>query len=160
MIIDWISFAGNISLYEAYRLFDAICGGLFVLAWLGLVRHLVKSPVWFWICVIVGMTSPVLLVYFGHIESYAPVYLILISWSFLLVRYVQEGKSIILWSLLILLIIGIRLHTLMVLFIPSLGLALAWKGGFFTNLQQPKALAGFVLFSFMLIGNSALSFCV
>ncbi|MEZ4687792.1 MAG: hypothetical protein R3B47_17525 [Bacteroidia bacterium] len=70
MIIDWISYSGNISLLEAYRLFDAVCGGLFVFVWLNLVRHLVKSPAWFWICAIAGMTSPIMLVYFGHIESY------------------------------------------------------------------------------------------
>ncbi|MEZ4687793.1 MAG: hypothetical protein R3B47_17530 [Bacteroidia bacterium] len=79
-------------------------------------------------------------------------YLILLGWSFLLVRYVREGKNGLIWGMVILLIVGIRLHTLMVLFTPSLGLALAWNRGFLTKLQQPKTLVRSVLLPLILFG--------
>lgn len=127
MIVEFISYAFQVSIYDAVKLMDAFCGGTFVVVWLLAVRHFINVRGWQWIVALTGLTSPFLLIYFGHVETYAPVYLIVTVWILLFVLFMREKKSAYYWWLLPLLCIGVRLHTLMYLLMPALIIASAYK---------------------------------
>lgn len=143
---------------------NAVCGGLFVFTWLRFVAHNVQNTTWKLAISIAGVTSPFLLIFFGHIETYAPLYLILLWYLILLVKQLETKNHYLFIPLLILLLLGIRFHTLMYFLFPSLVLALInqWKGnaawfqklttlkGLLLWLFIPVCIAGLILYFFIL----------
>ena len=119
LIVQFISYAMQVTVYDAFKIMGAVCGVGFVVAWVWSVHYFIKVRAWQITLVLVGLTSPFLIIYFGHVETYAPVYLILFLWSLLFVLFIRTRKSALYWTLVPLLLIGVRLHTLMYLLGPA-----------------------------------------
>jgi len=123
LIVSFISYVSKSTIYDSFKLMDAICGGVFVFAWLWSVNHFIQVRVWKWLLALIGLTSPFLIIYFGHVETYAPVFLLLFIWMLVFVLFLRSRKAKYYWILIPLLLIGIRLHTLMYLLMPAFAVA-------------------------------------
>lgn len=69
---------------EGFRVLGALCGGAFVGTWTWMVLQDLKTPTWRWVVWGIGCTTPLMLCFMGHIETYAPVFLLTLWWGMLL----------------------------------------------------------------------------
>ena len=81
-----------------------------MLTWLLFVRKLLVASEWRIVWALAGIVSPISLVFFGHSETYAIPYLLLLLWLIGLFFQLQRRNIVFLWSLLIGLIVWIKLH--------------------------------------------------
>jgi len=120
---------------------------------LWVVRMLVHTPAWRMLLALAGLSAPFLLLFYGHLETYAPAFAAAMAWWAVWVRYQRSRKVLCLWLLLPLLLLCIRLHTLQVLLVPVWGLALlqhyAGKAALVRQLLRPRCLG-------LLLGGGAL----
>lgn len=128
-----ISFYGIVGLF-AY-LFDAngldtlfaleaVLGATFVLLWLRLVRELMVSSVGRIVMGLIGLTSPALLIYFGHVEIYAFPMTFNLAFVTSLVLFFRTQKRWYFWMLLPLLYFCIQFSITGILLIPIYLLAI------------------------------------
>lgn len=136
-IITYIAYYFQITYKTSFLIFDAIFGGLFVFTWLHFVHTFIKINSWKIILVLAGITAPFMLVFFGHIEIYAPVFFINLLWIYLALLYIKTEKQYVLGLLVIVLLVSLKLHSIAILCIPAL-LVLFWKRfkGFYPNWKQ------------------------
>ncbi len=158
------AYAFNCSYEKVFLWVDAICGSLFVLVWLRLVVAHISIPIWQLALSLAGIASPFFLIFFGHIETYAPLYLILLGYFVFLVRAIETKKQIFMLPMAILLLLGMRFHALSYLIAPSFFLTLLTLGwqhnktikklltfkGLVLWLYIPACLVGLVLYFFIL----------
>ncbi|MFD0862338.1 tetratricopeptide repeat protein [Sungkyunkwania multivorans] len=114
------SYLFDITHEKAFRLLNAFFGCSFIIIWLWTVLYFVKTRIWQIILMLTGSTAPFLMVYFGHLESYGFIFLLTLIWLLTLVKIVQTKNKKLFWLLPILLLIALRFHLLMLLFVPSL----------------------------------------
>lgn len=159
-----IAYTFKITYRDVFLLANAICGGLFIFTWLRFVASRITNTTWRVSVSIAGVISPFFLIFLGHIETYAPLYLILLWYLILLSRQIETKKAWLFIPLLLLLLFGIRFHTLMYLLLPSFILAIfnQEKGdtiwfkklttikGLSLWLFLPVCLGGLVLYFFIL----------
>ena len=118
-IVTYIAYFTGITYGKAFLWLDLICGTLFVFVWLTFVRYYLSHAVWRFIMGIAGITAPFMLIYFGHIESYAPVFLSFMGWLALAMVYIRNQKTSLLWWLIPVLLVCIKLHPVALLFFPA-----------------------------------------
>lgn len=156
LLVKYISYLFNISILNAFKLLDAFCGGIFVFTWLNAVQYFISKKPWQLIISIIGLSSPLLLIFFGHIETYAPIFVLLFNWLFIFTLYLKKKKTRHLLLLVSLLIIGIRLHNLMLLLLPTflLGILYHQKNNytFLTHLYSIKGIFQRIFAPIVLIG--------
>lgn len=136
-IVTYISYYLQISYKTTFLIFDAIFGGLFVYTWLHFIARFITTDFWKFSLGIAGLTAPFLLVFFGHIEIYAPIIFMHLLWVYMAFTYIQSKQQKTLWLLVVFLLINLKLHTIAVLFIPALGV-LFWSHykGAYPNWKQ------------------------
>ena len=121
-LVTYIAYFAEISYGEAFLWLDVACGCLFVFTWLSAVRWYLDRLSSRLVMGLAGITAPFLLIFFGHIESYAPVCLFFLVWMVGALVYIQKKQVRILWSLIPLLMICMKFHPIAGLFIPAVGL--------------------------------------
>lgn len=129
---------GDLTYEEAFRRIDTICGVLFVMIWLFYVQRSLHRRVWQFILGLAGLTAPFLQIFFGHIETRAPISLLILVWVIGISRQLETKSPTLLWSLLILLVIGVRFHAFLVLLTP--GWLLAFLSHYFHGQPISKQL--------------------
>ncbi|MCB0837719.1 MAG: hypothetical protein KDD99_13700 [Bacteroidetes bacterium] len=121
-VVTYLAYFFGMTYQKAFLWLDTICGMLFVLSWLSFLRYYLENVTWKIILGLAGLTAPFMLIYFGHIESYAPVFLLFILWLMGTLIYLQSRKTSLLWGLVILLFICMKAHPVASLFLPAMGL--------------------------------------
>lgn len=143
---------------------NAICGGLFVFTWLLWIKTRITDPMWRATLSIAGVASPFFLIFFGHIETYAPLYLIMLWYLILLAKQLENRNAYLLIPITILLIVSIRFHNLMNMMLITYLLAVlhqfAGTNNWIRKLEKMKGLlvwiftpiciAGLILYFFIL----------
>lgn len=156
-MITYIAYYFQVTYKTAFLIFDTVCGGLFVFTWLHFLTSFIKTNVWKIILGLAGVTAPFVLIFFGHIEVYAPIIFILLFWSYLTLLYIKTGKQKFLWLSVVVLLICLKLHSISLLCIPALFILL-WKQfkGFYLNWKQvgmfiivPIFIIGAILYFFV-----------
>jgi len=108
----------GISLGQAFRIINALCGTLFIFSWLLFIKKNSSHP-WKQICLLIlGLTTPTLLIFCGHIEVYAFSYTLMLIWLLLCSNTFKSKNKIHLWLLAPLAIICFRFNTVFMLFLP------------------------------------------
>ena len=125
-LITFVSWCFHINYETAFKILDTVFGIGFVWTWLKLVRYQITSKSWQTILAIAGLTAPFTLVYFGHIDTYANVFLGLLTWLFCLIKLFNTSHKKWLWWLIGLYVLNVKLHPLNVLLTPGLILAFIW----------------------------------
>lgn len=123
LMLTGIAYWAGSSTYEVFRWMGVTCGMGFILVWLYAIQHFIQHDSWRMILSIAGLTSPMLLIFFGHVENYSLVYLLLLSWLLLLLYQVQNRSKRLYIVLLLLLLIFARFHIMLLLCLPGLLLA-------------------------------------
>jgi len=100
-----------------FQLMSSICGGIYVIALLLFVRKIQGAVLWKFLIIIISLTAGVNQLFFGHVEDYTLVYLAIIIFL-MLAWFIFEGKKVLAWMLIIFLI-GVRLHIEMALMLPA-----------------------------------------
>ncbi|MEM0999581.1 MAG: hypothetical protein AAGN35_21160 [Bacteroidota bacterium] len=122
-LVNAVAYLRGMTILEGYRLVGALCGFGWVLSWLRFGQtFLAPGPVRL-LFAIAALGSPILLVFMGHLESYALVFLLLGLWMQQLLRAVHLNNTFALWSLLPLWLLGERFNPLFLLLLPVMGLA-------------------------------------
>ncbi len=156
-LVAFISYTVEITVEESFKWLDIVCGSVFIILWLFCVRiYLRENFLWQIIMSLAGLTAPLLLIFFGHIETYAPVFLILLTWFIGLLILLKTNRALLLWMLFLLLLLSIRLHPLMYLLIPAWILAFLHhffhESSFIQHLFTPKGILLWVYLPVCLAG--------
>ncbi len=144
-----ISFLTGLDQREVYEIASAVMGGFFILlaGWFGLTVD--GSPLWKLFILFAAFFAGVNQLFFGYVEDYTPVYLCMFAFLILAWKFF-DGKNTLLWMILIF-IVGIKLHVEMVLFAPALLYALLTRCGERYNVlkrwYRPGALVAGILVS-------------
>ncbi|MDY8135844.1 tetratricopeptide repeat protein [Aquimarina sp. 2201CG5-10] len=149
-IITYISYYFQVTYKTAFLIFDAIFGGLFVFTWLHFVSRFVTNQGWKIVLVLAGLSAPFVLVFFGHIEIYAPVFFINLLWIYVALLYIKTDKKQLIWLLVLILLISLKLHSIAVLCIPAL-LVIVWKH-FKKSYPSWKQIGYFIIVPIFVIG--------
>lgn len=163
LIVQFIAYTAGTALLGGFKLLGAFCGAIFAGIWLNSVRKFIAVGPLRTLLVFAGLSSPLFLVFFGHIETYAPVFLLLFSVLLSMVNYIKAPSIKKIIPIIILMILGIRLHSLMYLVVPGFLLALFNIHGFNPKVKQrihslkgtliyvyiPLLLAGMVVYFFV-----------
>ena len=119
LLVDLISFYSEQNLQQSFILLNTIFGGLYVMVLLRLISNYIQEIKNRIILSLVFITSPMFLVYFGHLETYAPVFFLLLVWLYIYVKAIRSNSKGLLILLLMIGLIGLRFHTLFVLLGPA-----------------------------------------
>ena len=149
-LVTYISYFFQVTYKTAFVIFNAVFGGLFILVWLYFIKNFIKTNLWKFVLIILGFTAPFLLIFFGHIEIYAPIFFFILLWLYLALLFIRNEKNKIFWTLIIVTLISIKLHTISILLLPALGI-LIWKK-FKGNYPNWKQLAKYLISPIFLVG--------
>lgn len=155
-LVYGLAYAADLTLGEAFRWMDSLCGVGFVWLWLFFVKAGVKTAAWRLLLSLAGTVAPFALLFFGHTETYAPVLLLMLGFWVLLFQFLKQKKSYQLWLLLPLALLGTRLHTLFGLYLLVWLLAViryyAGENKWVQKLFSPKGFALYLLLPLFLLG--------
>ncbi|MBI4811616.1 MAG: hypothetical protein HY800_09310, partial [Ignavibacteriales bacterium] len=108
----------NLDQKYTFQLVSSISGGVYLVVLLFFVRHLDGSVIWKFLIVVISLSSGVNQLFFGHVEDYTLVYLAIVL--FLMFAWmVFDGKKMLVWMIIVF-VVGIRLHIEMILMLPAL----------------------------------------
>jgi hypothetical protein len=159
-IITYIAYWTGLRYQEAFLLLDSLCGALFVALWLNFIHHLFRSTPWRIILGAAGIASPYMLIFWGHAESYAPVFLIFLGFCIQLHHYSKQPSTKRFLLVIFLFVLSLQVHPVALLFLPATALAFVrhqskskqylqnWKS-IGLILLLPIFLAGMVLYFFV-----------
>ena len=162
-LVTYIGYYGAMTYGKAFLWLDLVCGCLFVWVWLSFLRKYLNPGLGRLIMGLAGIAAPFMLIYFGHIESYAPVFLLFLSWQVVALMYLKTQHKGWLWALIPLLLLCMKAHPVALLFLPALGLLfihqfaqpeswfarqLSWKG-ISRWILLPVGIVGMVLYFFV-----------
>ena len=157
-----IAYVLKINMYQTFKLMDAFFGAGFVFIWIAAIRKYSTQKSTTILLLILGCTTPVMLNFCGHIETYSLVLFLLISWIYILVRTIKEKNVVFLWLLIPLFLICVRFNTPSILLLPAL--ALAFLHHYFTKPSQLstffsiKKMLQYILIPLIIIGVLAYFF--
>lgn len=147
----------GLTLGEIFKWAGVIFGVAFSLTWLSFLKKYLTNDLWNYCLALIGLSSPFMLIYFGHMEFYTIPYFLQLLWFSLLLFYIQEKKRTQLILLCILLAFCIKMHPTGFLMIPALVLALAQvyqdKSAFAKKLTTIRGIAVFVLLPILAAGS-------
>lgn len=114
-----IAYIFHTNIASVFKMANAIFGMGFIYIWgVSIKKHLTH----YWLQIsflIIGITSPSLLIFYGHIETYSLNLFLLIFWIYSYTIAFKK-RDLLLFTLLIpLLLVGIRFNTLFVFLIPA-----------------------------------------
>ena len=149
--ITYIAYFFQVTYKTAFIVFDAFFGGIYIFIWLHFVKSFVTSNIWRFSLILGGVTAPFLLLFFGHIEIYAPIICINLLWIYIALLATKSNKLRYLVLLVFILLLSIKLHAISVLCIPALALLLwnHFKGVY----PSWKQIAGFILVPIFFAGS-------
>lgn len=152
MIHQQVSIVFGIDTKSAYEIVSALCGGIFLWIYLRFTLRANVTPVLKSFMLIAGITCGANQLFFGHVEDYTIIYLWLVIFL-ILGWHLFDGKKT-LSGMVVMFLIGIRLHIIMILILPALLFSILYyyrkKFANFEKLIRPKNLLVAILTSLAL----------
>ncbi len=105
---------------NTFSLIDALCGALYVFLWGWFVGIYFTQRLLRFVFYVIGLSAPFLLLFYGHIEIYAPSIPVVSAYLMCLLLYFKTQRKSYLWALIPLLFLSMKFHSAAVLLIPSL----------------------------------------
>jgi hypothetical protein len=136
------------------RILAALSGGLFVYLWLRMIRSYVTGHLNQIILALAGLSSGLMLNFFGHIEIYAPVFPAQLGLGMGLFAYLKRPDRRRLLVLLLLWVLNLKLHSSAILFGPVIGLVMLYHliPGWELSQFNGKKMRYYVLYPLLTIG--------
>lgn len=124
--VELIAYYSGASVVHVFQWVSAIFGGMFVWIWSAFSMRYFNNNVLRFIAVLLGLFSPVVQLFFGHVEIYAPAIAMMTAYLVVLVRFVETKKrSAGIWTF-VLLFLSLKFHFAAMLLVPSVALAWWW----------------------------------
>ncbi|MGB1318142.1 MAG: hypothetical protein ACPG5W_08040, partial [Flavobacteriales bacterium] len=118
-IYGLIAYSNNYTYQEVFKWAGLLFGLGYAIVWIGFVRYYLTNYKWQLLMMVAGLFAPFTQIFYGHNETYAPVFFMLISWLVLLVIQHKRKSGLLLSVLLVLLLISARLHPFCLLLFPA-----------------------------------------
>lgn len=124
--IELIAYYSGASVVHVFQWTSAIFGGMFVWVWSAFsIRYFNNNTLRF-IALLLGLLSPVVQLFFGHVEIYAPAIAMMTAYLVVLLRFIETKKrSTGIWSFLFL-FLSLKFHFAAILLVPSVVLSWWW----------------------------------
>ena len=119
-LVTYLTYLLGVTYGQAFMILDGVCGSLAILIWMLFLHRSIPEPFARILLALAMISAPFMLLFWGHYESYAPLFLILMAWVTQGFRYLETGKKETLLVLGVLLLLGIRIHTVALLLVPGL----------------------------------------
>jgi hypothetical protein len=116
----------DLTTQEAFLIIDAICGFLYIFLTLLFLRHYVQDKKWCIALSVVVITSPILQLFAGHIEIYAPALLLISLFVITQLMFLKTDKRLYLFALIPITFLMMKVHSSSFLFLPSLGFTVGY----------------------------------
>lgn len=114
-----------IPIEQAFRLVSAVAGALCLCLWTAFVRSMFSSSRWGALLLLAGYGLGANQIFFGHVETYAFVFLAALA--LLLTGYLLlEGRASI-WTVLLLFVFTVKAHTVAIYFLPAVLFLIAFS---------------------------------
>ncbi|HAP70519.1 MAG TPA: hypothetical protein DCR04_12485 [Flavobacteriales bacterium] len=118
-LVSLISNYNQITIGEAFKLIDLVCGVGFSFFWIYFLTQQFNNLFLIVTLSIIGLTAPFMLSFFGRVEIYPPALLFLLMWALVLIKYLKSKNLTWLILLIALNILCIKAHPMAVLLLPS-----------------------------------------
>lgn len=138
---------------EFFRILGSLSGLVFIIFWYKSIKLLIENKRLQFILLLVGICSPILVLFSGQIEIYTPVYASIMLFGYLSIKLKKsDSKRKYIILLILSLLIALRLHFLNLLLIPACILLIIFslRKNFKFNLK--KALI-WIIIPFITIGT-------
>lgn len=141
---------------DAFRKWNAFWGGLYVLGWLGFVLLYFESHTSRLAFSILGLGTPILYQFLGHVEIYAPSITMLLWLSAAIAMFYKTRNRIYFWAIFPLWFLSMKFHVTGYLFFPAILLIvlgqLSATKALSQKLLRPKATLLFLILPLTLMG--------
>ena len=111
---------------DVSRVFSAVMGGVYVFIWLKFTGMHFQKPGWKWLFGAVGLSTPLMVVFMGHYETYFLSYTGILVWMAVLGIYFKTKSVKWLIALPFVFIIVLQTHITNWLLFPSMIIAVLW----------------------------------
>ncbi len=109
-LIATMSYGLVMTIGESFRFFDAVCGGLYVFFMLGLIMRASTVRLRRLLMVLLVIGTPLIQVFCGHFEVYAPVYALIAGFWFFVARFYEKPGRARLLLVFLMVLINIKFH--------------------------------------------------
>lgn len=114
-----IAYSNKFTYQEVFKWAGIISGIGYAMVWLGFVKYYLTNFKWQLLMISLGLFAPFTQIFYGHNETYAPVFFAFSSWLVLLIVQHKAKNGLLLTILLILLLICVRMHPFCMLLFPA-----------------------------------------
>ncbi len=154
--VKMISEISQLSYRDIFQLINVIFGFLYVLSWGYFLKRYFRRSLKKSLLLILALTAPFLLIFNGHLEIYAPVFVLMTGYFMSLLLYFKTKKKKYFFILFPLFLLNLKLHTIALLLIPSLALTTLYhlyqKQNWFTKIFNWQYLSRGLLLPIFLLG--------
>ncbi len=155
-LIHYLSYLLNVSYRQIFVWTGVFGGSVWVFSWLYFTHSQIRQPITKYLIALLGICPPMMGTFFGHFETYTPIYLAILWWCILLLKYCQKRRVKHLILLIFLQLILIRLHLISILFIPALFVLIfshcSSRYPAFKKYQNWKCLIKYIIIPIYIIG--------
>lgn len=157
-----LSYYANITHSQAYRWIATLFGMLFVVVWLAFLSRYIARTSLRMLLAVAGLTAPFMQLFFGYEEIYAPAVFLSMCYMAVLLLTLRNRSGKLLLLLSVLLFLCLKMHSVFILLVPSLLLAIALhfdgKSKRIARLLTWRNVLLFLLVPFVLVGAAAYFF--
>lgn len=130
-----ISYLFQLTAHTAFYWWDAFWGALFVFLWFRTVSVILpEKSGWKGVAILLGLTSPILLNFYGHFETYAPALTVQLWFVYLLLNYIQRPKKNRIFLLIVAILLAIKFHVTGFFLVPALAIVMGHQ--YFSSRQK------------------------
>ncbi len=126
-IMTIVTYYTGLTYKEAYMGLAIGCGTLYTFSWMVFARWYLKRGWPLILGIVLALGTPMLQVFFGHMENYALAYLLLSWWGMALFVYLEKGGPRVGFWMTFTWLLGYRFHSFFFLFLPVMILAYVYR---------------------------------
>jgi tetratricopeptide (TPR) repeat protein len=118
-IYGLIAYSNDLTYQEVFKWAGIISGIGYTIIWIGFIKYYLSNYKWQLLMIGAGLFAPFTQIFYGHTETYAPVFFALTSWLALLLVQHKKKSGTLLFFLFVGLIVCFRLHPFCILIVPA-----------------------------------------
>lgn len=117
-VVGYGSYYLGMTLDEVFRWLGIICGAGFVFFMLGIIKRLTKRKDHILLLTILVVATPLVQVFCGHYEVYAPAFMLIAAFWYMIVRYHESPSVKKLLVLFLLVVLNMKFHVTGLVLLP------------------------------------------
>lgn len=126
-LIGTLSYGLGLSVGECFRIVDALSGGLYLFFMISIIQRITANRLHRFLMILIVIGTPLIQVFCGHNEVYAPVYALIAGFWWAVIRYLDNRQFLNLFILALIVVLNIKFHITGWLLVPVLVLVLIFN---------------------------------